>query len=190
MNLTVLQAARPRPGRTAAPPGRFERAVLPCLAPVYSAALCLAGDPAEAEDLVLETFARACLAFPRRQPGTGSLETWLYRILAGVRRERRRPEQARDDTPAAAGPGPADAEALRLLPGSEVRRALRELPEDLRFAVHLADVTGLSCGQIASITGTPAGTVRTRLRDGRRQLRRRLQASAAGTGASPRRPGD
>jgi len=50
----------------------------------------------------------------------------------------------------------------------------QELPEDLRFAVHLADVNGFSCTVIAQITGTSAVTVSTRLRDARRSLRHRL----------------
>ena len=58
-----------------------------------------------------------------------------------------------------------------------MRRALWELPEDLRFAVHLADVNGFSYQEIAEITGTSAGTVSTRLRDARRLLRHRVSTS-------------
>jgi RNA polymerase sigma-70 factor, ECF subfamily len=55
-----------------------------------------------------------------------------------------------------------------------VPRAVRELPEYLRFAVHLADVDGFSYQEIAEITGTSVVTVTARLRDARRSLRRRL----------------
>ena len=141
---------------------RFERQVLPSLDQVYGAALCLTGDPAEAEDLVAEAFARAYEAFLQRQPRTGR-QVWLYRILVAARREQR---------PAA---GSAAAGATGDQP--PVRRALRELPEDLRFAIYLADVDGFSCHEIAEITGTSTGTVTTRLRDARRSLRRRLSTS-------------
>ena len=138
---------------------RFERQVLPGLDQVYGAALCLTGDPAEAEDLVVEAFARAYEAFLRDQSGTGR-HVWLYRILFAARREQR----------PGAGSAPASATGDR----PPVRRALRELPEDLRFAIHLADVNGFSYQEIAEITGTSTGTVTARLRDGRRSLRHRL----------------
>lgn len=138
---------------------RFERDVLPCLAPVYRAALCLTGDAGAAEDLVVETFARAYQAFPRCQPGP-RLEGWLYRILVGVRAEQRR----------AVRPAGCDAS------GDEppVRQVMRDLPEDLRFAVYLADVNSFSYREIAEITGTSTEVVATRLRDARRSVQRRL----------------
>ena len=141
---------------------RFERQVLPSLDQVYGAALCLTGDPAEAEDLVAEAFARAYEAFLQRQPRTGR-QVWLYRILVAARREQR----------------PAAGSAAAVAAGDQppVRRALWELPEDLRFAVHLADVNGFSYQEIAEITGTSAGTVSTRLRDARRLLRHRVSTS-------------
>jgi RNA polymerase sigma-70 factor, ECF subfamily len=168
LTVTGKRAARPRPGRALPPPVfaaravRFEQEVLPHLAQVYTAALCLAGDPAEAENLVVETFVRAYAAFLQRQPVTGPQgpEGWLYRILVGARQEQRAP----------AWP----AEAARWTPECAVGRALAELPEDLRFAVHLADVKGLSRREIAEITGTSAAVVATRLRDGRRWMRHRL----------------
>jgi RNA polymerase sigma-70 factor, ECF subfamily len=164
--VTRRRAAGPRPDRALPPPAvaaltvRFERQVLVHLAQVHTAALCLAGDPAEAENLVVETFVRAYAAFLQRQRVTGA-EAWLYRILVGVRGELR---------PPLGWP----AEAARPAPDCAVGRALAELPEDLRFAVHLADVKGLSYREIAEITGTSAAVVATRLRDGRRWMRHRL----------------
>jgi RNA polymerase sigma-70 factor, ECF subfamily len=162
------RAARPRPGRALPSPAlaaralRFEQEVLPHLARVYTAALCLAGDAVEAENLVVETFVRAYAAFLQREPVTGPQgpEAWLYRILSGASREQR--------------PLAWPAEATRWTPDCAVGRALAELPEDLRFAVHLADVKGLSRREIAEITGTSAAVVATRLRDGRRWMRHRL----------------
>lgn len=135
---------------------------MPHLAQVYTAALCLAGDPAEAESLTVETFVRAYAAFLQRQPVTGPKgpEVWLYRILIGARLEQRT--------------SALPTETARWTPECAVGRALAELPEELRFAVHLADVKGLSGREIAEITGTSAGVVGTRLHDGRRWMRHRL----------------
>jgi hypothetical protein len=73
---------------------RFEREVLPHLDRVYCAALCLAGDQAEASELVQETFARAYAAFGQMPPET-DMTARLYRIListhVGSRRNRREP---------------------------------------------------------------------------------------------------
>jgi RNA polymerase sigma-70 factor, ECF subfamily len=168
LTIASTRPARSRPGRALPPPAiaaravRFQQEVLPHLARVYTAALCLAGDPAEAENLVVETFVRAYAAFLLGQPVTGpkGTEAWLYRILSGASREQR--------------PLAWPAEATRWTPDCAVGRALAELPEDLRFAVHLADVKGLTRGEIAEITGTSAAVVTTRLRDGRRWMRYRL----------------
>ena len=142
--------------------GRFERDFLPHLAGVYRAALCLTGDPAAAEDLAVEAFARAYQALPWCRPGA-SRQVWLYRILVGIRRDHRPAGR-----PAAAGPA-----------GDQppVRQAVRELPEYLRLAIHLADVDGFSYQEIAEITGTSAATVATRVREAGRSLRRRLSTS-------------
>ncbi|HLN68292.1 MAG TPA: sigma factor-like helix-turn-helix DNA-binding protein [Streptosporangiaceae bacterium] len=141
---------------------RFERDFLPHLAGVYRAALCLTGDPAAAEDLVVEAFARAYRAVPWCRPGARR-QVWLYRILVSIRREHR--PGGRPAAPGRAGDQPP------------VRRAVRELPEYLRLAIHLADVDGFSYQEIAEITGTSAGTVATRVRSARRTLRRRLSTS-------------
>ncbi len=68
------------PGQRAA---RFERDALPCREQLYPAALCMTHNPADAEDLVQETFARAYASFGQFEPGT-NLKAWLYRILTGT----------------------------------------------------------------------------------------------------------
>jgi RNA polymerase sigma-70 factor (ECF subfamily) len=146
---------------------RFEQDFLPYLDRVYRAALCLARDPAAAEDLVAEAFVRAYQVFPWFQPGARR-QVWLYRILVAAHWDHR--SAGRPVVPGPAGDQPP------------VWRALRELPEYLRFAVYLADVDGFSYEEIAEITGTSPVTVAARLRDARRSLRRRLSTS---TGHSP-----
>src|SRR5579859_860694 len=80
---------------------------------------------------------------------------------------------------------PAEAQALGVLPDSDILRALRDLPGDLRLAVYLADVEGYRYSEIAEIMGTPVRTVISRLHRGRRKLRHRLALFAAARGLAP-----
>jgi RNA polymerase sigma-70 factor (ECF subfamily) len=132
----------------------FDRDVLPHLGRVYRAALCLAGDQAEADELAQETFARACAAFGRLEPGIDVM-TWLYRILVSTFASKPQPVSAngtdgRRPRPGSArrgGPTWPEIRAVAHLPDADVRRALRELPAESRIVVHLADVEGLAAGR-------------------------------------------
>ncbi len=134
---------------------RFERDALPFLDQLYSAAMRMTRNPADAEDLVQETFAKAYSSFHQFRPGT-NLKAWLYRILTNTfinnyRKKQRQPQQSmsedvedwqlhRAESHTSSGLRSAETEALEHLPDSQVKDALQRLPEEFRLAVYLADV--------------------------------------------------
>src|SRR6266699_6424207 len=173
---------------------RFEQDVVPFLGQLYPAALRMTKNASDAEDLVQETFAKAYAAFHQFRPGT-NLRAWLHTILANTfinsyRKKRREPLQAlgtdfHEDwqvgsDPLAAPARSAESEALDRLADSEILRALRDLPEEFKVAVYLADIEGYPYREIAEIMGTPIGTVMSRLHRGRGRLRDKLAPYAPG----------
>lgn len=176
---------------------RFERDALPHMARMYYAALRMTSNPADAEDLVQETFARAYASFHQFQPGT-HLRAWLHRILVNTfiscyHRRQREPQPvatrdigdrqlARAQSRTSAGLRSAEAEALDRLPDADIKHALQQLSGDFCMAVYLHDVEGYTYREIAEITGAPVGTVMSRLHRARRQLRGHLQDHRAARG--------
>jgi len=158
---------------------------------LYTAALRMTRNPADAEDLVQETYLKAYRAFGSFELGT-NLKAWLYRILTNTyintyRAKKRRPEIADvediedlylyrrlsgDQTP---GLGrSAEEEALERFTDTDVKEAIESLPDTFRMAVLLADVEGFSYKEIAEITDVPIGTVMSRIHRGRKALQKAL----------------
>lgn len=175
----------------------FQREALPLLDQMYGAALGMTRNPADAEDLVQETFEKAYAKFSQYRPGT-NIKAWLYRILTNsyitrYRKRRREPRRSSTDqvedwqladaaSHAPAGLPSAESEALDRLPSRQVREALESLSDEYRSAVYLADVEGFSYKQIAAMLDIPIGTVMSRLHRGRRILRAKLADYAAELG--------
>lgn len=178
---------------------RFERDAMQYVDQLYSAALRMARDSADAEDLVQEAYAKAYASFHQYKPGT-NLKAWLYRILTNTyinlyRKRQREPkrsstEQVEDwqlgsavehGDPALRS---AEAQALDHLPDSDVKRALQSIPEEFRLAVYFVDVEGFPYKEAAEILDVPIGTVMSRLHRGRKQLRELLADYAADRGVN------
>jgi RNA polymerase sigma-70 factor (ECF subfamily) len=169
----------------------FAEQAMPLMDSLYGAALRMTRNPADAEDLVQETYLKAYRGFGGFTEGT-NLKAWLYRILTNTyinryRAQKRRPDETELDEvedlylyrrlgglEAAEAGRSAEDELLDHLTDSEVKEAIEALPEQFRLAVLLADVEGFSYKEIAEILDVPIGTVMSRLHRGRKSLQKQL----------------
>jgi RNA polymerase sigma-70 factor (ECF subfamily) len=183
---------RIRGPKSAAPPGRakrgaaaFESDALAALDSLYRTALRLTRVPADAEDLVQETYLKAFRSAEQFEPGT-NLKAWLFTILHNTARNRARDlgregltidseavERATDTAAARDGETP-ETLLLRDALAPEIQAAIDTLPEAFREAVWLRDVEEFSYAEIAEMLNIPVGTVMSRISRGRRMLFDRL----------------
>jgi RNA polymerase sigma-70 factor (ECF subfamily) len=156
---------------------------------LYRTALRLTRTPADAEDLVQETYLKAFRAADQFEQGT-NLRAWLFTILHNTWRNRAR-DRARSavvevdsdvveraaDALWVGGPGAETPETLLLQQtlAPELQQAIDSLPDPFRQAVWLRDVEEFTYAEIAGILGVAAGTVMSRISRGRRMLFDRLQ---------------
>ena len=177
----------------------FAEQAMEYMAPLYTAALRMTRNPADAEDLVQETYLKAYRGFGGFEQGT-NLKAWLYRILTNTfinsyRSKKRRPDESELDEvedlylyrrlgglEAVAVGRSAEDELMDLVTDQEVKDAIEALPEQFRMAVLLADVEGFSYKEIADILDIPIGTVMSRLHRGRKALQKALFEFATSRG--------
>jgi RNA polymerase sigma-70 factor (ECF subfamily) len=169
----------------------FEKDAMQFAPQLYSAALRMTRNPADAEDVVQETFLKAYRAYGTFEEGT-NLKAWLYRILTNTyinryRKQARRPAEvdfgevedlylykrlASGESGNASRS--AEEEALAQFVDADVKGAIEALPDHFRMPVLLADVEGFSYKEIAEILDVPIGTVMSRLHRGRKALEKAL----------------
>lgn len=164
----------------------FEKLALPHIDSLYNLALRLSKNPAEAEDLVQETFLQAYRSFHQFKEGT-NCRAWLCKILYNLyiniyRKSHRGPQWesleevrpqyhsliSQEKSSISANP---EEVLLRKSTAEEVRRALDDLLEEYRLVIILSDIDGLNYKEIAEVTDSPMGTIMSRIHRGRKQLR-------------------
>lgn len=168
----------------------FADAAMPLMDQLFSAAMRMTRNAADAEDLVQETYMKAYRGYERFEEGT-NLKAWMYRILTNSYINRYRAKQRRPDESDIAdvedmylyrrlsgenseiGASAEDA-FLESVTDDAVKAAVEAIPENFRMAVLLADVEGFAYKEIAQILDVPIGTVMSRIHRGRKALEKQL----------------
>ncbi len=178
---------------------QFEREAVPHMDVLYNFALRMTNNPADAEDLLQETFLKAYRFWESYEQGT-NIRAWLFRILKNsyinrYRKESKEPEQVEYDevqnyvaTVRSATGGPEDVQESIFgnLLDDDVAGAIADLPEEFRTVLILCDIEGLTYEETAEFVDIPLGTVRSRLHRARKILRTRLLHYARTRGYVPR----
>jgi RNA polymerase sigma-70 factor (ECF subfamily) len=164
----------------------FRDSALQYLNGLYGYAMTLAGNQAEAEDLVQETYLRAVRAFERLRPDS-NLKSWLFTILRNVRLNQIRDSRSKShlvqvDEPASGTREFEDKSSkdpfflyLTKIKQADVRKAIENLPAVYREVIVLREFEELSYGEIAEVLDCPPGTVMSRLNRAREKLKEMLQ---------------
>lgn len=171
---------------------QFKRDAIPLIDFLYRFALRLAGDEAQAEDLVQDTMLKAFRAWHQFKPGSNA-KAWLATILRNTFiNERRRGtrqvsglgEDLIERLQSAHGLESPDPETLFFhdFVDDEVLAAIDALPDEFKEALVLSDVEGLPYNEIARITRSPLGTVKSRIFRARQILQQKLYAYAVEMG--------
>jgi RNA polymerase sigma-70 factor (ECF subfamily) len=187
MALLQWKRADPQPG----PSTSFEDLALPLLPSLYNVAMWLARNPADAEDLVQETFLKALRGYSTFEPGT-NFKAWIFRILrntyltsrsglAATRTVALEEELHPSDD---AGPGlypeaaierqTPELNLMRLSDKAALQAAMEALPAPLLEVILLCDVEEMKYREIASVLQIPIGTVMSRIGRARAALRETL----------------
>jgi len=152
----------------------FANFALACLEDVAALARRLSATAADADELVQGTFERAFRSWRGlREPG--ACRAWLFQIARNLHSNQQRAARSRpelwlvDDDGSMAAPL-APPERFERILAQDLERALDRLPAEQREAVLLCDLWGFEYGEIARITGSPLGTVRSRIARGRARL--------------------
>ena len=158
---------------------------------LFTTALRMTRNKADAEDLVQETFLKGWRAFDSYQQGT-NLRAWLFRIMTNTfinkyNSQQRRPQETELDEveelflfrrmgafDQSKMSQSAEDQMLELFTDDEVKNAIEELPETFRIPVLLSDVEGFSYKEIAEMLEVPIGTVMSRLHRGRKAMQKML----------------
>ncbi|OUV78683.1 MAG: hypothetical protein CBC90_01055 [Acidimicrobiaceae bacterium TMED130] len=166
----------------------FAEKATPYMDQLYSHALRLTKNPADAEDLVQETYLKGYKAFNSFKDGT-NLRAWLFRILTNSfinayrKKQRSFDEQEVEDIEAFNTLSSADYSSnthlgisaedalFERLTDDEIQTAIDSLPSTYKDVVLLADVQGFSYKEIAEILDVPDGTVMSRLHRARAKLK-------------------
>lgn len=182
-------------GEHVADPANFADDAMPLMSSLYSSALRMTRNAADAEDLVQETYLKAYRAYERFEAGT-NLKAWLHRIQTNTyindyRKKQRRPDETDlaevedlylyrrlGGLEGARIGRSAEDDLLDLFAEHEVKEAVESLPDHYRLPVLLADVEGFAYKEIAEILDVPIGTVMSRLHRGRKQLQKQLYTFA------------
>lgn len=162
----------------------FEKEALKYIDQLYYTALRLTANQGDAQDLVQETYLKACKAWPKL-PDHSNCKAWLYKIMINtwknlkLRRSRevylqgeKELEIALEKNAILAPTAGLEAEARSRMMAEAADRALHEMPEQQRVLIYLTDIEGFSYKEISDILSIPIGTVMSRLFRARDRLKK------------------